>query len=211
MLKKLGIFIAISGVIVGWFSWYLGTFMRLSSDGAFSAAQFVEEAAARERLFQNDLLGIRIVVPVDWYLHETLDGDALLLKVDELPEIGAREGWAYGEQIMVRSAKLGGESFGDWVADQVDSSAVITKEDDTKRPTVRVEAEADGAEGHLLTYFVRHGEDVFSFMLYPYSEDDSLKGNVEDFIRVVESAEYLDNAEAEVEVEDDAFLPQAEE
>ncbi len=65
----------------------------------FSASQeqaepdFSSESSA---VFLPDIDPLR-----DWYAHRMSDRTIILTRQEELPDIGATEGYAYGEQIMI--------------------------------------------------------------------------------------------------------------
>lgn len=108
-------------------------------------------------------------IPTGWYMHEMNSGNLLLTRQKELPDIGATEGLAYGEQIAISSIKLD-QPIDSWIAQRIpdDDSLYISKERGTLNghQTLKVEHEAEAA-GKILDYYIFSADHAYVFSLYP--------------------------------------------
>ncbi|OGL85793.1 hypothetical protein A3I40_02430 [Candidatus Uhrbacteria bacterium RIFCSPLOWO2_02_FULL_48_12] len=159
-------------------------------------------SAATDRTFQNDLYNFTLVVPKGWYLHERPDGSAIFTKKERLTISKETEGWAIGEQINVSVAALE-DAYGKkitpekWAAKNIpekdadDKPITTTWESTEDSKLLRVEREAAGTSNKVLYYYVFHGNNIFSFGLYPYSSDNT--GNNSDFEEMVRSLSFNTN------------------
>ncbi|MCR4323082.1 MAG: hypothetical protein NUV61_03260 [Candidatus Azambacteria bacterium] len=116
---------------------------------------------------------ILITPPNGWYIHHTNSGNLLVMKQKELPNIGATEGYAYGEHISI-STTLMSASPKEWVAQKthidLDDHALVRKSDWEmigEYLVLRVEHEAAGAAGKQLSYYIFNGDRVYIASLFP--------------------------------------------
>lgn len=114
---------------------------------------------------------VSITPPVGWYSHY-INGGLLLTRQKELPDIGATEGYAYGEQISISLVPLNA-SPEEWVAQKTyfDLGDVLIRkaEWDTSNgyKLLRVERETPAAP--QLSEYLFVGNKVYIFSLYPIS------------------------------------------
>lgn len=155
--------------------------------GGFIAVGFVLGVVGFIKALQqteNDsplaLPNIGAMVPVGWYEHRLSDATIILTKQEELPDVGATEGYAYGEQIIITVLPLS-VSPQEWATQktQIDLDDVIVKEkawsivdngdgiiDPGDITFLRVAH--DSPAGLQLTYYVFEDKQVHHFSLYPY-------------------------------------------
>lgn len=121
-----------------------------------------------------------ISVPDGWYLHRVTgyENAMMLTRQEKLPDIGDTEGWAYGEQINIAVHEINTP----WLAELI---SCIADADDVNPPLrqwekidgrefLRVEQQAGGAGGKVLTYYFFKDNLVYQFSLYPsdlYKQD----------------------------------------
>lgn len=117
-------------------------------------------------------------VPVEWYEHRLSDTHIILTRQKDLPEVGATEGYAYGEQINISVLPVSTPSK-EWVSQNfIDLNDVLVKEavwsivdngdniiDPNDITFLRVEHETPAQP--QLTYYVFENERVYVFSLYP--------------------------------------------
>jgi len=110
-----------------------------------------------------------INIPNGWYLHRMTENTVLLTKQQELPDIGATEGWAYGEQIAISSQVLS-QPIEDWIASRVpENDPLYTAREQGNLNgyrTLRAEHEV-GATGKAMDYYLFTNSRVYIFSLYP--------------------------------------------
>ncbi|WKZ29373.1 MAG: hypothetical protein QY323_01425 [Patescibacteria group bacterium] len=118
---------------------------------------------------------IAVNVPAGWYLHHTKSGGIIFTRQENLPDIGATEGFAYGEQITMAELVLD-KSMEEWIASRFPENDPLytLKERGTLsgHPTLRVEHEA-GASGKVLDYYLFSGDRAYVFSLYPLESYDA--------------------------------------
>jgi len=116
----------------------------------------------------------------DWYSHR-ISGNILLTRQEELPDIGATEIYAYGEQIGIHLIKneLSPE---EWAAQKayidLDDVLVSSKEWSTYhgQKLLTVEHEAAGAGRKMLTKYLFAGDLIYIISLYPLETYDDESG-----------------------------------
>jgi len=117
----------------------------------------------------------------DWYAHRISDNYILLTRQEELPDVGATEGYAYGEQIGINLIKSD-MSPEEWVAQKVfidlDDVLVLSKEWSTYngQKLLTVEHEVAGAGGKMLTEYLFAGDLIYIVFLYPLEIYDDASG-----------------------------------
>ncbi len=132
----------------------------------------------RKDMTKNELSDVGINIPPGWYEHRLTGTHIILTKQEDLPDIGATEGYAYGEQINISVLPAGIPSK-EWVSQNfMDLEDVLVKEaawsivdngdtiiDPGDITFLRVEHETP-AEPQL-TYYVFENGRVYVFSLYP--------------------------------------------
>ncbi|PJE64293.1 MAG: hypothetical protein COU90_02480 [Candidatus Ryanbacteria bacterium CG10_big_fil_rev_8_21_14_0_10_43_42] len=127
---------------------------------------------------KNELPDVRINIPPGWYEHRLSDTHIILTRQEDFPDIGATEGYAYGEQININVLPAGTPSK-EWVSQNfIDLDDVLVKEaawsivdngdniiDPGDITFLRVEHETPADP--QLTYYVFEDEYVYVFSLYP--------------------------------------------
>ncbi|GEM_PF-2724930 len=118
-------------------------------------------------------------IPAGWYEHRINDTHIILTKEKILPDIGATEGYAYGEQINISVLPLS-LSPEKWVAQKthIDLDDVLVREaawsivdngdniiDDGDIKFLRIEHKTPA--GSALSYYVFEDERIKVFSLYP--------------------------------------------
>lgn len=156
-------------------------------------------SAATDRTFQNDLYNFTLEVPKGWYLHERPDGNAIFTKKERLSIPKETEGWAIGEQIGISIFGLE-DAYGKkttpekWAAKNIpekdaDDKPITTSWESTEdSKLLRVEQSVAGTSNRVLNYYVFHGSNIFSFLLYPY--DPANASNNTDFEEMVRSISF---------------------
>lgn len=125
----------------------------------------------------------------DWYAHRMSDNYILLTRQEKLPEIGATEGYAYGEQISINLMRIE-ISPEEWVAQKtyidLDDVLVSSKEWSTYygQKLLTVESEAGGALGKQYTQYIFTNEFIYVVSLYPFEIYDDAS---EKFVRNTEA------------------------
>ncbi len=123
----------------------------------------------------------KIESPKGWYSHRISDNRILLTRQEKLPEIGATEGYAYGEQIGINliNIKISPE---EWVAQKkyidLDSEFILSKKWSTfyGQKLLIVESETGGAFGGQYAQYIFTDNSVYVISLYPLKiYDDSSK------------------------------------
>jgi len=115
-----------------------------------------------------------------WYSHH-ISGNILLTRQEELPDIGATEIYAYGEQIGIYLIK-NGLTPEEWAAQKayidLDDVLVSSKEWSTYhgQKLLTVEHEAAGAGGKMLTKYLFAGDLIYIVSLYPLETYDDESG-----------------------------------
>jgi len=108
-------------------------------------------------------------IPAGWYAHTMSNGNILLTHQKDLPNIGAFEGFAYGEQIAISSIALD-RPIEDWINQRIpaDDPIYMAKERGVLDgyQTLRVEHEVEAA-GKVLDYYLFANNRVYMFSLYP--------------------------------------------
>lgn len=121
------------------------------------------------------LKGIEISLP-NWYTHHISDTHIILTKQETLPDIGATEGYAYGEQININVLPLD-ISPEEWVAQNIDLDdiLVLSKEWSTfyGQKLLVVESEAGGASGKQYTQYLFTDDVRYVISLYPLEVYDT--------------------------------------
>lgn len=107
----------------------------------------------------------------DWYAHRISDNSILLTKQETLPDIGATEGYAYGEQISINLMEL--ETYPEeWVAQHIYLDDVLVSKSEwgayRGQKLLTVESEAGGASGKQYTQYIFTDELIFVVSLYPF-------------------------------------------
>ncbi len=115
-------------------------------------------------------------IPDGWYAHTLGDNSIILTRSEVLPDVGATEGYAYGEQIHISKGVFDGniEQLEDWYylrwafedADHLirDRERVQIRGFDA----LRIESDAAGASGGVLRYFIFTGDQFHTLSLYPF-------------------------------------------
>lgn len=166
MKKSNKIFIGILGVfiVVGF---VLGVF------------GFIKGLRQTENNSSLRLPSVEAMVPMDWYEHRLSDTHIILTRQADLPNIGATEGYAYGEQININVLPID-VSPEEWIAQKthIDLDDVLVREaawsivdngdniiDAGDVKFLRVEHETPAAP--QLTYYIFESDRVYVFSLYP--------------------------------------------
>ncbi len=135
--------------------------------------------------------------PISWYPHGGSKDGVFLLKSEQLPDIGATETWAYGDQIEVGGGKMvDGESKpitrSQWMNLYIDSyvSKLLTLKREWKtvhnQKMLRIESLAGEASGKVLTYYLFSGDEIYHLMLYPYELKTAIgKSNFKTFQQIL--------------------------
>lgn len=132
----------------------------------------------------------------NWYMHRRSDTNILYTRTEELPDIGATEGYAFGEQMYITVIPFAGATTRpeeweqiSWITDDV-----LLHETEWANlfdfTALRVRHEAGGASGEQLTFYLFAKDRVYNLSLYPVDED-----NEQEFINMVyQYAEQLSEA-----------------
>lgn len=116
-----------------------------------------------------------ITAPTGWYVHPMDDGNFILTRQQELPDIGPSEGFAYGEQIDVETQKLD-RPLEEWIAWRIpDNDPIYTLKERGSfggHPTLKVEHESLAA-GKVLDYYIFVDNQIYIFSLYPLESYDT--------------------------------------
>jgi hypothetical protein len=114
-------------------------------------------------------------LPVGWYAHAMDNGSILITRQKELPNIGATEGLAYGEQIAISWVQLD-QPIDAWIARRIPNNDPLysAKERGTLNgyQTLKVEHEAEAA-GKILDYYIFSDKHAVIFSLYPLESTDA--------------------------------------
>jgi len=116
-------------------------------------------------------------LPEGWYAHRKTDSFIILTRQKELPDIGATEYYAYGEQIGINLIPIE-TSPETWVSQYIDLDDVLVKEvawsivddgDDVFDPgdITFLRVEHNTPADMQLTYYVFESDFVYVFSLYP--------------------------------------------
>ena len=120
-----------------------------------------------------------IPVPEGWHEHSLGGNGVLLTRSQTLPDIGATELYAYGEQISISAGMFDGDpnnreswQYIRWVFE--DEALVRNWSWTTVRglDALRVESEAAGASGGVLYYFIFSGDQLYTLSLYPFDTSE---------------------------------------
>jgi hypothetical protein len=118
-------------------------------------------------------------IPEGWYPHNLGEGQIILTRAPKLPDVGATEGYAYGEQISVSTGVFDGDlnNLEDWYYIRwVFEDAALVRDwswvDVEGLTSLRVESEAAGASGGQLRYFIFSGDQFHTLSLYPLDTSD---------------------------------------
>lgn len=117
-------------------------------------------------------------LPEGWYAHRKSDSFIILTKQEELPDVGATEGYAYGEQITINVLPVDAP-LEEWVGQNfIDLDDVLVKEaawsivdngdgiiDDGDITFLRVEHNTPA--DLQLSYYVFEDDRAYIFSLYP--------------------------------------------
>lgn len=135
----------------------------------------------------------RLSLPEGWYAHRMSDSYALFTRQQTLPDIGATEGYAYGEQISISMESFTGipEEWNQlvWINDEAMVHAKIWNTIGGHK-VLRVEHEAGGADGKQVTYYLFTDNKAYVFSLYPLESYDSQTGQ---HVRNEENIARIDN------------------
>ncbi len=116
-----------------------------------------------------------IIPPEDWYVHRINDSSIILTRQEKLPEIGATEFTAYGEQIGIYLEKIE-TSPQKWAASHVgDDVLVQSKKWSTfyGQTLLTTEGEAGGSGGKQYTQYLFVDGMVYIVSLYPLETYDA--------------------------------------
>jgi hypothetical protein len=133
-----------------------------------------------------------------WYTHQYTDTGLLLTRSAELPDVGATEGYSYGEHISISVGNFAGDEnnlsewdYLSWVYNDEALVQGITELQLAGLTTLRVEHEAAGSSGGQLTYFIFSENKIFTLSLYSpaNSEQESeFEAYVQQFAAAIQSS-----------------------
>lgn len=134
----------------------------------------------------------KISVPDGWYLHRITgyENAMMLTRQKELPDIGATESYAYGEQINIAVMEINTPWLAELISCVADADNINLPlrqwEEIGGREFLRVEQQAAGAGGKELTYYFFKDNLVYQFSLYPSDLYDSdiatLKNIIKEYV-----------------------------
>ncbi len=159
------------------------------------------------KTYFNTKYGFGFKYPTNWYPHFQAEGHIMLLKSEKLPNIGATEGYAYGDQIIVDASPIGIWQIGklvnvskeEYIQTNFTGTSFVYDSSGTKKwvningmDMLRVERMAAGAGNRTLNYLYFKDDKVYSFYLYPYNPNEStvLAKIYEDFQGLVSSFKF---------------------
>lgn len=131
----------------------------------FNSESLEEISDDTDTVFLPDITPLK-----NWYAHRMSDNTILLTRQQELPDVGATEGYAYGEQISINVVPTG-ESPETWVATHIDLKDVLVLESEWStyygQKLLTVEHEAGGASGKQYTRYLFVDGFVYRVSLFP--------------------------------------------
>ena len=155
--------------------WYHGKDALIGKTSLNNSQQNIEE-------FNSQLtLPVPVVTLSNWYMHHISKANIIYTRTKELPNIGATEGYAYGEQIYITVMPFDGRIIKPEEWEQISwiSDEAMVNETEWKIfsdfKTLRVRHEAGGASGEQVTFYLFAKDRVYNISVYPVDEKNELE------------------------------------